>query len=109
MVYHSKMKKEAREEVLNAFSTNACRYLIAVDALNEGLNVPDADSAICVSGVSTELVQAQTLGRITRKSEDKVALFINLVSKDTIEERWVRNKTASVNNVRWINNLNQIN
>lgn len=100
MLYHSKMKKDVRESVLEAFSNNTCRYLIAVDALNEGLNVPDADAAICVSGVSTQLVQNQQSGRIGRVAANKKALFVNLVSKDTIEERWVRNKTAGINNVR---------
>lgn len=96
-IYHSQQTKVERDSILEDFRTNKIRRLIAVDALNEGLNVPDADSAICLSGVSTELTQNQTLGRVSRKSEDnKIALFINLYSKDTIEETWVRKKTGNL-------------
>lgn len=107
-VYHSKMNTEDREKVLENFRTNKTRYLIAVDALNEGLNVPDADGAICVSGVSKQLVQQQTLGRVTRHRPDKTALYINLVSNSTVEESWVKKRVAGIKNVRWINNLNAV-
>lgn len=108
VVYHSKQNKIEREEILDQFKTNKIRYLIAVDALNEGVNIPDADSAICISGVSTELTQIQHLGRVGRFAKNKKALFINLFSKDTIEETWVRKKTKSLKNVRWIQNIDKI-
>ena len=72
------------------------------------MNIPDADSAICISGVSTELTQIQHLGRVGRFAKNKKALFINLFSKDTIEETWVRKKTKSLKNVRWIQNIDKI-
>jgi len=75
-VYHSKMKLEEREKVLQEFADNKFTRLICVDALNAGLNVPDTDSAICVSGVSTELVGVQQQGRIGRYIPGKNALFI---------------------------------
>ena len=79
-----------------------------MDALNAGLNIPDTDSAICLSGVSTELVSTQQLGRTTRRTnDDKVALFINFYSKNTVEENWVKTKTAKMNPI-WINNSTKI-
>ena len=107
-VYHSKMKMEDRDKVLEDFADNKCKILICVDALNAGFNVPDADAAICVSGVSTELVAIQTRGRVSRYLEGKEAIFINLYGEDTIEKSWVKNKTKNIPAVRWIESINQI-
>jgi superfamily II DNA or RNA helicase len=93
------MTRKEREQTLEAFEK--AQLLISVDALTEGLNVPDADGAICVSGVSTELTQIQSLGRIIRVKEGKQALFINLYVPDTQEEVWIKNKTKNLKNVQW--------
>lgn len=99
LLYHSKLTTKERVAVLEAFKNE--KVLISVDALNEGLNVPDADGAICVSAVSTELVQIQSLGRILRQKEGKKALFVNLYVPDSQEEKWVRKKISSLKNVIW--------
>lgn len=99
---------EDREQVLADFGESKFKYLIAVDALNAGLNVPDIDSAICISGVSTELVAVQQRGRVARYAEGKAAIFINLYGEDTIEKSWVKNKTKNIPAVRWIESINQI-
>jgi superfamily II DNA or RNA helicase len=57
------MKIGDRISALRDFGDNTVKYLVAVDALNAGLNVKDANSAICVSGVSTELVAYQQIGQ----------------------------------------------
>ena len=107
-IYHSKIKKEEKENILAEFEKSEFKILAAVDALNAGLNIPDTDSAICLSGVSTELVSTQQLGRTTRRTnDDKVALFINFYSRNTVEENWVRTKTAKMNPI-WINNSTKI-
>lgn len=108
-IYHSKMKKNEREQILKDFEEGKIQYLIAVDALNAGLNIPDIDAAICVSGVSTELTNIQQLGRIVRFREGKSALFVNLYCNDSIEETWVKNKTKALNNCLWVTNVKSIN
>lgn len=108
VIYHHKMKDKDRTQVLQDFEDSKYKILIAVDALNAGLNVPDVDAAICVSGVSTELTSVQQLGRIIRKRPDKVAMFINLYSKGTVEENWVKSKTKTFPNLIWTNNISQI-
>ncbi len=105
VVYHSKMKEDERKIVLKNFENGTFSILIAVDALNAGLNVPDVDSAICVSGVSTELTNVQQLGRIIRFRDNKLALFINLYSSNTVEENWVKSKTKNLNNVTWVKSV----
>lgn len=107
VVYHSKMKSDEREIVLNNFKNNVFQYLVAVDALNAGLDVPDVDAAICVSGTSTELVAIQQLGRTARYKENKFAIFINLFSSDTVEERWVKKKNTNLKNI-WLTNTQNL-
>ena len=98
-LYHSELKNNEREDVLKQFENNTYRILVSVDALNAGLNIPDTDSAMCVSGVSTELTNTQQIGRISRKSSnDKVSLFINFYANNTVEESWVRSKTSKLKN-----------
>lgn len=101
-LYHSYLSKVDRESVLHDFSNNKTKILIAVDALNAGLDVPDADAGICVSGVSTELVATQQLGRISRVAKNKLALMFNLYSTNTVEKGWVESKTINFNPT-WIN------
>lgn len=92
-VYHSKMKLEDRERVLQEFKDGLFNVLVAVDALNEGLDVQAADSAICLSGVSTQLANFQQTGRILRPKEGKKPVFINLYTENTVEKGWVEKKT----------------
>lgn len=108
LVYHSKLSLVERAEVLDNFSKNPKARLIAVNALDAGLNVPDADSAIVLAGVSTELPSIQRLGRILRKTDDqKTALFINLYTQDSVEESWVRDRTKNIK-VKWIETTKQL-
>jgi len=98
-VYHSKLSDKERQVVLESFKKNN-HPLITVDALNEGLNVVDVDSAICAAGASTDLENIQRLGRILRPQEGKKAVFINLYVPDTQEEKWILKKTSSLKNVK---------
>lgn len=94
-VYHSKMKTQTRELVLSRFKGNEFNILIAVDALNEGIDVVDVDAAICLSGVSTELTNTQQIGRLLRQKEGKKRpIFINLYSRNSVEKGWVEKKTV---------------
>lgn len=94
-VYHSKLHKKIREEVLEDFREGKFNLLIGVDALNEGVNLPDLDGVICLSGVSTELTNVQSIGRMLRFKEGKrKPIFINLYTKDTVEKNWVEQKTT---------------
>lgn len=100
-IYHSKLKTKEREKVLSDYSLNYFNVLISVDALNEGFNVENVECGMTVSGSSTELEQIQRLGRCIRKQEGKSALFINLYTAGTQEEKWVRKRTETIANVTW--------
>ena len=70
--YHGEMDSKAKEESLGAFKEGRCRILICCKALDEGLDVPDADIAIIMSTTATELQRIQRIGRVIRKSKDKL-------------------------------------
>lgn len=104
-LYHSKMSKADRAQSLIDFSISKNSKLIAVDALNAGIDVEDADAALTVSGVSTKLTGVQQLGRIIRKKDNKLSLFVNLYTKDTVEENWTRSRSEDFKSCKWVKKL----
>ena len=54
--------------------------------LNEGVNVPEANVAIILSGSGSVREHVQRLGRILRKSGDKQATLYEVVTAGTSEE-----------------------
>lgn len=92
-LYHSKMKPIEKELQLLAFEQGQFNIMVAVDALNEGINVTGVDAAICAAGVSTELSFTQQQGRILRPEKGKKdPIFVNLYTDGTVERTWVEKK-----------------
>ena len=71
VLYHSKMSSEARTRNMEMFRQNQARILVSCRCLDEGIDVPDADIAIVLSGSSVSRQRIQRLGRILRKSPEK--------------------------------------
>jgi len=107
LIYHSGMTALAKEEALTRFKSGECRILVAVKALNEGVDVPEADSVLVVSGDSTELEAIQVLGRVIRARHGKKAVMINLTTTGTAEEKWVSKRSGQFN-PKWVNHPSQI-
>ena len=59
--------------------------VVTSKVLNEGVDVPDANVAIVVSGSGSVREHVQRLGRILRKREGKRALLYELVTAETSE------------------------
>ena len=72
VMYHGDMETKIKEENLKAFKEGTSRILLCCKALDEGLDVPDADIAIVLSTTATELQRIQRIGRVIRKSNDKL-------------------------------------
>lgn len=69
--YHSKMSKEARRTNLERFRLGETRILVSCKALDEGLDVPDANVGIVLSSTSEERQRVQRLGRLLRRHQGK--------------------------------------
>jgi superfamily II DNA or RNA helicase len=54
--------------------------------LNEGVNVPEANVAIILSGSGSVREHVQRLGRILRRTPGKEATLYELITEDTLEE-----------------------
>ncbi len=76
-----------REQALAAFRAGELRVLVSARVLNEGIDVPDADVAIIVGGVSGEREHVQRVGRLLRPAPGKRALVYELVAAGTHEVR----------------------
>ncbi len=74
-----------REDVLADFRTGELRALVSSRVLNEGVDVPDADVAIVVSGVMGDREHVQRVGRVLRPVQGKRALVYELVASGTSE------------------------
>lgn len=69
--YHSQMGQTANRNALERFRDGSIRILIACRAVDEGLDVPDADIGIILSGTSVQRQRIQRLGRVIRTAEGK--------------------------------------
>lgn len=83
LTHHTKVKE--REHFLNMFRKGSYNILVTSKVLNEGVDVPEANIAIVVSGSGTVREHVQRLGRILRAKEGKKAILYELISAGTGE------------------------
>ena len=79
-------KPKERNTFLNGFRDGTFSILVTSKVLNEGVDVPEANVAIIVSGSGSVREHVQRLGRILRKREGKQAVLYELISKKTSEQ-----------------------
>jgi superfamily II DNA or RNA helicase len=77
-----------RRDVLEKFRDGTYSRVVTSNVLDEGVDVPDANVAVILSGSGSEREFTQRLGRILRpKADGGRALLYELVSAETAEER----------------------
>jgi superfamily II DNA or RNA helicase len=82
---------EERKRTLQGFRSGAYSKLVAGRVLNEGVDVPDANVAIVVSGNSTAREHIQRLGRVIRPKASEAVLY-ELVTRYTSEVQTARKR-----------------
>jgi superfamily II DNA or RNA helicase len=85
VITHQTKTKE-RREVLLKFNSGAYPIVATSRVLNEGVNVPEANVAVVLSGSGSVREHVQRLGRILRKSGDKEATLYEVITRGTAEE-----------------------
>jgi superfamily II DNA or RNA helicase len=76
-----------RRRLLENFREGTYSRIVTSNVLDEGVDVPDANVAIVLSGSGSEREFVQRLGRVLRPNEDDTrALMYEVVSRDTTEE-----------------------
>lgn len=78
-------KVRERSEILAGFAAGNYGAVATSKVLNEGVDIPDANVAIVISGSGSVREHVQRLGRILRKKGDKRARLYELVTEDTGE------------------------
>ena len=79
---------EERREILEHFRDGTYSRVVTANVLDEGVDVPDANVAVLLSGSGSEREFTQRLGRILRpKADGSRALLYELVTEETAEER----------------------
>ena len=79
-------KPSERAEILSGFAEGRYLAVVTSKVLNEGVDVPDANVAIVISGSGSVREHVQRLGRILRRaSPDKQAILYELIAADTSE------------------------
>jgi len=94
-----KSSKEEREDVLVGFKNGRYDAIVTSKVLDEGIDVPDAQLGILVSGTGSSREFVQRLGRLLRpKNDNQQARLIEIVSSGTSEtltsKRRQRNMTS---------------
>ncbi|ACB39609.1 DEAD/DEAH box helicase [Pyrobaculum neutrophilum] len=76
-----------REISLRRFSSGVSRVVVTTTVLDEGVDVPDAEVAVVVSGTGSKRQMIQRVGRVVRAAPGKkVARVYELVARGTVEE-----------------------
>ena len=76
-----------RREILERFREGTYSRIVASNVLDEGVDVPDANVAVVLSGSGSEREFTQRLGRILRpKADGGRAVLYEVVSAETAEE-----------------------
>jgi len=84
VITHQTKLKE-RSEILERFANGNYGAVATSKVLNEGVDVPDANVAIVISGSGSVREHVQRLGRILRRRSGKRAVLYELVSANTAE------------------------
>lgn len=106
-------KVKERHDFLQSFREGSYPRLVTSRVLNEGVDVPEANVAIVLSGTGSTREYIQRLGRILRRGEGKLALLYEVIAENTSEEgvsrrRRERPKTAEPSNAQGGLNFEQI-
>ena len=94
-VEHSKLNGDVRSAALRRFASGSVDALVTVRALDEGIDVPAANTAVIVSGTMNPRQRIQRAGRIVRPSGD-AALLVSLLARGTAEEIEVGGRDAAL-------------
>lgn len=78
-------KVKERSAILRGIADGTYNAVVTSKVLNEGVDVPDANVAIVVSGSGSVREHVQRLGRILRKKDGKFALLYEIVTEATSE------------------------
>jgi superfamily II DNA or RNA helicase len=88
-----------RRSVLEGFRSGRFSKLATGRVLNEGVDLPDANVAVILSGSATKREFIQRLGRVLRPKESEAVLY-EVVTEETTEESISRRRQTPADHLR---------
>jgi superfamily II DNA or RNA helicase len=104
-VFHSKIGKDLRRDNLRMFKSGQADVLVCCRALDEGIDVPEAECAVLAASTSSHRQRVQRLGRVLRTHRDKeLAQIFTVYVSDQEQEKLVKETSAlaGVASVKWM-------
>ncbi|BAN90164.1 DEAD/DEAH box helicase [Aeropyrum camini] len=86
LLLHGGLERRLREATLAKFRAMESGVLVVTTVGDEGLDIPDANVGILVSGTGSRRQFIQRLGRLLRPGEGKRAVLYEVIAKGTGEE-----------------------
>ncbi len=85
--YHTKIDEKRRERIIHRFRDKDLKCVVAVNMLDEGIDIPHANLAVILSSSQQKRQLIQRLGRVLRKKhEDSGAALVICYAQDTKED-----------------------
>jgi superfamily II DNA or RNA helicase len=103
-LYHSKLGPSIRRRNLELFKFGQVTKLVTCRALDEGLNVPDAEVAIIAASTTSNRQRIQRFGRVLRVTEGKQAATVCTLFATDHERKRLEEEAADlreVADVKW--------
>jgi superfamily II DNA or RNA helicase len=92
-----KTDQSERKEIFRNFKKGIYRAIVSSQVLDEGVDVPDANVGVIMSGTGSSREYIQRLGRILRPSGKKAILY-ELISAETSEASVSRRRRKGLSN-----------
>lgn len=91
--YHTKRTKESQEQTIHRFKNKNLKCVVAVNMLDEGIDIPHANLAVILSSSKQKRQLVQRLGRILRKKDDNSgAALVICYADETNEDPYQENE-----------------
>lgn len=74
--YHSGLFRLMAGERFNDFKEGKLQYLVVVNKLNEGVDIPDVEAVVFLRDTESKTIFFQQLGRSLRKADDKEDVLV---------------------------------
>lgn len=94
-VLHSQKKKTENRKILELFNEAKIANIVSPKSLNTGVDVKGLSVGIALTCNSSQITNLQSLGRVIRREEGKVAEFFTLVIDNSIENTWFNNSNKN--------------
>lgn len=104
-LYHSKIGGEMRRDNLRLFRRGWIDVLVCCRALDEGIDVPEAEIAVIAASTSSSRQRVQRLGRVLRKAagKDRATIYTLYVTRQEEENLLLEAQSlCGMASVRWI-------